>query len=525
MAGAMDAADVMRMVAAAQAGAADEMLRAAEARMIEMVGSVEAGPAGLHFVRAVAFRVGEAYREAMAASTLMLAAADREKEPGWRSIALSLRARLRLTLGESDIAEYDIDAVLRDLTGADAAVAAGVDDPLIGSNAHIGIGNGYSLLRLHELADPHYTTAYDMALQADPASAVPAICQINLAEMHLEWALELYRVGDVAEAEKHSMIAESHAILAGRAAPAGNAYWHTVAGLLVGCARADGDDPAGAATQIRTYAGPVRADGRLEWWLFSMPFLAVALARSGHRDEAFAVIEQAMAELPADAEWVTVAALTHTHTVLRAQAGPPELQVALRYGDILAGAMWRQRQRTLHTAETIRSYERLRAEHERVSRSADTDAVTGIPNRRAFDRELARRASGGGSTGNSTVLVVDLDNFKAHNDAYGHAAGDQALEAIAAALTGQVRTCDLVARTGGDEFCALLDGADREGAAEVAERMVRVVRELGLAVTVSIGVATGSDTAIQEVLHCADRAMYVAKGAGGDQAHAAPHQP
>jgi len=515
----MDAAEVMRMVAAAQEGHASEVLRAAETRMVEVAGSVEAGPAGLHFVRAVALIMLPDIRASLAASSLMLAAADREGSPGWRAVALATRARRRLLLGDHDLAEYDIDAVLRDLTDAEAVVAAGVDDPLIGSNAHIGIGNGYSQLRLYELADPHYRTAYELAVQADQTSATPAICQINLASMHLTWVLELYRVGEVAEAEKHSLIAESHALLAARDAPAGNTLWQHKAGLLAGCARADGNDPAGAAAQIRAHVEPVLTSHGRSWWQFGLQFLAVALARSGHRDEALAVVEEALAELPDDAEWLTVAALTHTHAMLLAQTGGRELHAMLRYGDRLAGALWRQRQRTLHTAETLRSYQQLRAEHEQVSRSADTDPLTGIANRRAFDREITRRAAAG--VGTAAVLVIDMDKLKPLNDTHGHTAGDHALKAIATVLTGQIRGTDLLARTGGDEFCAVLDMADSHSATQAAERMLHAVRGLDLAVsvTVSIGIAAGPDAAIRNTIDRADGAMYTAKSAGGNQVH------
>src|SRR5881392_1987214 len=135
----------MRLVAAAQQGAADEVRRAVEARMVERHGSVEAGPAGLHFVRNIAFWAVDDHRAGVAASELMLAAADREGDAGWRSNALSFRAVHRLLVGSNDLAEYDIDAVLRDLVAAEAALAAGVADPLVGSHAHTGIGIGYNL--------------------------------------------------------------------------------------------------------------------------------------------------------------------------------------------------------------------------------------------------------------------------------------------------------------------------------------------------------------------------------------------
>src|SRR5437763_16966953 len=124
----MDAAEVMRLVAAAQQGAADDVRRAAEASMVELGGSIEAGPAGLHFVRAVAFFAINDYHAALAASTMMLAAAEREADAGWRSNALSFRACQRMMLGNSDLAEYDIEAVLRDLAAAEVALAGGVTD-------------------------------------------------------------------------------------------------------------------------------------------------------------------------------------------------------------------------------------------------------------------------------------------------------------------------------------------------------------------------------------------------------------
>jgi len=89
-------------------------------------------------------------------------------------------------------------------------------------------------------------------------------------------------------------------------------------------------------------------------------------------------------------------------------------------------------------------------------------------------------------------------------------------------VTGQLRGPDLVARIGGDEFCAVLDGVDTDGAIQAAERIVRAVRDLNLRITVSVGIATGPSAAIQDTQRRADRAMYVAKGAGGDRTSTAP---
>jgi diguanylate cyclase (GGDEF)-like protein len=512
----MDTVEVTRLASAAQQGNADQVRQVVEARMVELCGSIKDGPPGLHYVRAVAFQATGDYRAALAAGDLMLAAAERDGDAGWRSNALALRAATRTLLGDGDLAEYDIDAVLRDLAAAEATLAGGIEDLCVAANAHVAVGICYHRLRLYELAEPHYAAGYDLASRyADPD--LPAICQVNLADLHLQWALELYRIGDFADADKHNLIAESHASRVGRDCAASDTYWHDQAALCVGCARADGDDPAGAAAQIRTYGDRIRASGRVDMWLVCVPFLAIALAGAGRHEEALAVTEQALAELPAESgEWLTAAALTHTQAVLLVQTGAPQARAVLRYGDRLAGALWRERLRTLHTAEALRSYEQLRAEHDRLSRSADTDALTGVPNRRAFDRELARLASGGG-TATTAVLIIDLDKLKPLNDASGHATGDKALRAVAAALTGQLRGRDLLARIGGDEFCAVLEGTDTDEAVEVADRIVRAVRSLDLTITVSVGIATGPNVAIHDTLHRADRAMYVAKGAGGDR--------
>ena len=516
----LDTAEVMRLVAAAHEDDPDDVRRAVEARMVELAGRVEDGPAGLHYVRAVALRAAGAHREALAACTLMVAAAEREGSPGWRGTALAMRAMLRIVLGDSDPGEHDVDAVLRDLADAEAETeAAECGDPMVAASGHNLIAIGYYTLRLYELADPHYTTAYEMAARLEPAGPVPVTVQLNLAELHLAWALELYRVGQPGEAEKHTMIAGSHGELALRLAPADSSYWRNVAGMYVGCARADGDDPAGAAEQIRVHAEPLRTGQYLDWWRFSVPFLAVALARSGRREEALALVEQVIAELPADIEWYNVAALTHTHAILLSSAGPADLRATLRYGDCLAAALWRQRLQTLHAVQTLRSLQQLRVEHAHISRSADTDALTGVPNRRAFDRELVRRTGAGSGTECTAILVIDLDKFKPLNDRHGHAAGDRALKAIATALTAETRAGDLLARIGGDEFCVLLDAVDSEGAARIAERMVRCVRELDLTITASIGVAVGPADAMSDTLTRADHAMYAAKAAGGDRTY------
>jgi len=181
----------------------------------------------------------------------------------------------------------------------------------------------------------------------------------------------------------------------------------------------------------------------------------------------------------------------------------------------LAKTMWRERLRTLYTARSVQILERVTLERDRVQVLAFTDALTGVGNRRAFDVRVAELSRSGVGDTDVAMIVVDVDRLKAVNDARGHEAGDRTLQAVANALSVQVRARDLVARLGGDEFVAVVEGAHGGDAAALADRMVEAVAAaLGSRVTVSVGIATGpASQAGVGLLHAADRAMYAAKRA------------
>lgn len=152
--------------------------------------------------------------------------------------------------------------------------------------------------------------------------------------------------------------------------------------------------------------------------------------------------------------------------------------------------------------------------------AADTDFLLDIPNRRGFERELARaiaymkryRASG-------ALIVLDVDRLKPINDSFGHAAGDEVLKAIVATLTRQVRASDVVGRLGGDEFALLLWNLSETDAKAKAAAFEQAIDELsfvfrGQHVTAgaSAGVALlGAQSDAGRALEEADAAMYVRK--------------
>jgi diguanylate cyclase (GGDEF)-like protein/PAS domain S-box-containing protein len=179
--------------------------------------------------------------------------------------------------------------------------------------------------------------------------------------------------------------------------------------------------------------------------------------------------------------------------------------------------------RAVHLLGQLQDITERKRYEERLRHMADHDPLTGLLNRRSFERALSRHAAGirrYGATG--ALLVLDLDGFKHVNDTHGHVAGDELIVSCARALRSRLRDTDVLARLGGDEFAVLLPRGGEADAVEVAEALVDVIRSAGgterARVTVSVGVAGFDDATVtaDEVLVRADRAMYEAKAAGRD---------
>jgi len=176
-----------------------------------------------------------------------------------------------------------------------------------------------------------------------------------------------------------------------------------------------------------------------------------------------------------------------------------------------------------------------RAMEEQMLRMIMSDALTGVPNRRAFDQALRsywRRCLR--EIQPISVAMIDIDDFKRFNDTFGHLVGDEVLCAVARALRNELRAeGDVFARFGGEEFAAVLPGASRDVALATAQRLVEAVRAVTVRqaanwdLSISVGTFTWhpGDTAIKsgDALALADRALYAAKRDGKDRAIA--HDP
>jgi len=175
--------------------------------------------------------------------------------------------------------------------------------------------------------------------------------------------------------------------------------------------------------------------------------------------------------------------------------------------------------------ESRKEAQRLADELKAVREEACTDALSGLLNRHGFDLELERLAGRGGAEASLALILLDIDNFKAVNDTYGHPLGDAVIAAVGHFIRESVATAGAAARYGGEEFAVLLPGCSLDAAGKLAQA-IRVRVEQGRikrrssdepigGITISAGVSHwrhGDDTA--SLVERADRALYAAKNGG-----------
>ncbi len=173
-----------------------------------------------------------------------------------------------------------------------------------------------------------------------------------------------------------------------------------------------------------------------------------------------------------------------------------------------------------HTAQLHAAYVSLEASSAQLAVLATTDGLTGVANHRTFHERLAEELARARFNGRpTTVLLLDVDSFKAYNDSFGHLAGDEVLRILGQLLQQSVRANDFVARYGGEEFAVLLPETTLSQAREVAERICDAVARHAFpnrAVTVSIGLSQTMDSCqpAEHLVQNADLALYAAKHEG-----------
>ena len=171
-----------------------------------------------------------------------------------------------------------------------------------------------------------------------------------------------------------------------------------------------------------------------------------------------------------------------------------------------------QTARTLSSAWRFEQ-QRLAATHEaaRLREESETDVLTGLPNRRAWNRHLAHEEARCRRYGDqAAVIMVDLDGLKAINDQQGHPTGDRVINRAAIAIAQAIRNCDICARVGGDEFAVLLTRADENIADSVKRRIAANLKRQRIEASIGYARRDRQDT-LQSTIEAADGAMYQTK--------------
>lgn len=185
--------------------------------------------------------------------------------------------------------------------------------------------------------------------------------------------------------------------------------------------------------------------------------------------------------------------------------------------------LWLLGAQAIFMAESKSLNKRLQGAKTVAEEQAYTDSLTGLANRRALERHIARLLRRN-RAGAFAVMQIDLDFFKQVNDTYGHAAGDHVLKTVSERLLDVMRPTDMVARIGGDEFVIVVsDFHDETTLSDIGERIIRTVgkpipfEDIRCKVGASIGaciVSSSADTGAEDILSAADRALYLSKEQG-----------
>ncbi|AEV84323.1 Cellulose synthesis regulatory protein [Actinoplanes sp. SE50] len=372
----------------------------------------------------------------------------------------------------------------------------------------------------------------DAAAVADPRwlSADP-ILDGQRAEMLLEWALRLEHVGcqDEATARYQSVIALTRPWVDPGTTTGPDADRALVSAVLA-CALAKTGAIAEAIELAEAVIPVLRSEGRL--FDARLAHLAYGVALRNRGEYEAATRELIAAEQSCAGSGTSAGAPRHRLIFqfelalvdLEAEPGSASgrLLSALRGH---AEQLWRLRMDRVAMLRQARHRLRLEAAHASADAAAQTDPLTGLANRRGFDRRLATvDTDPQAATDPLCLLLVDLDNFKQINDGFSHAIGDAVLQEIGHVLRSQSRACDLPARFGGDEF-GVIFAADPETSVRIGARMCTAIRNHdwqriapGLRVTVSMGLAPlQPGMSSKELFAAADDRLYQAKRGGRDR--------
>lgn len=237
-------------------------------------------------------------------------------------------------------------------------------------------------------------------------------------------------------------------------------------------------------------------------------------------------------EIACTGDWLGLIAEAHQNPLLWVIDSAPlflglfSRLAGMRQDRILQFSASLEQQVAEKTESLLLALDESKKANEMIAHMAEHDALTGLLNRRSYQKELEKWGQYALRYQRSAALVfIDLDKFKFVNDTYGHHAGDQYLKEISALLSAALRSTDTVARWGGDEFAILMPETQKSAAIEVANKLLRLFNEAKFTIaghelnpSASIGMALfpDHDSDLSALIAYADAAMYQAKSDGGN---------
>ncbi len=420
------------------------------------------------------------------------------------TVALALARRSEVQTTSGDPAEFV--AANADLARATVLLEGATGSPRMRARAHVNCGIVYGQRHLWELEDEHYLAA-EVALHGERLADIGLVILYNRAELQLEWACALRELGKTEEAHERLDVA----IEALRAADVELMPESWRQELRIFARLLDAIAPGAGA--------PNAGEGVAEGHNAGMLHLADALSAT---DRAHALREADMA-----LELVDPAKSRHVHNLALGVAAEIEAATAgaetagLRYARHLANLRWEARLSRLASMQSLLQVERLRSEHDLLTQHAYLDDLTRLGNRRALYRHVDGLVTRGVES--VAVVVIDIDHFKAVNDTYGHAVGDEALARLASLLCSAVRVQDLAVRIGGDEFMLVLPSTKPSASRRRTQAILAAIEAApwdevspGLKVTASAGLACGDPHQLTTIILAADEALYRSKADGGN---------
>jgi diguanylate cyclase (GGDEF)-like protein len=448
----------------------------------------------------------------------------------WRAyLGVTRQAELAQRRASTEVAEVDLTGLADDdLAKAAVMLEAAEGNPVVKATAHFRVAFSFWQKHLWELADEQFAAAEAMVDAVDPFAKDPLLYRAALAFdrvlVQLERASALREVGDDEGVERCRE--EGMAAITECECLDTPEVWRThLRAAAIGLDVLAGRDRSADLEELLARASGGRAgdEALKEWEAFF--WLAKSLNMASH-GAAPAVMKEALEAAERSIElWESNGQPLESpdyylalHQAAALEAGIAGRRTAgLRSAESLAAQREKNRRSALAGMRALLASEKLRGERDTLAFHAYRDPLTGLANRRGFDRHVSSLVSSGAQE--AALLLFDVDDFKPVNDRFGHLAGDEVLRRLARVLTANVRAGDFAARIGGDEFLLVLGSSSLPAACKRAEEIAEEVAnqrwaeiDPELSVTVSFGVAVGHPSGMEALYHEADTALYRAKG-------------